>query len=824
MSQKLPHAHIARRFAFLFLLSVASIVFAETSFAGQPPKGEPIELKLRFDLEVKGPPEGGTPYFDHDGQLLVIVGRRIEAASVNARTGKSGPDLAAVGDLGTQHTFVLEKGKLLIQSDRGKEKNLVVWDTSTGKSSVIPFTNPGNGVPSLHYSANGRYVSIGDPREGKKGGPETPFRLLDTKTGKTIISMDWHNGRVLFTSDSSRVLTVDSSDRFRWFKLPTGQADGGWKFDREPSRANAKALSMSADGSVILYSGAPPKERNSIHILDGKTGAILHTFPPRTYHDSYGWVSPEGDSVVLVRTDGNGPGLAVEMFDTKGNMLAKVTAPGSGGMAGAIYQFALSWESRTVAMYERATKKLLLYDLPGGSTGPVVIRSKRDGDDKRSSVPGDAATAKAETAIRQVLKDDYAKKTPADHKALATKLLKLAAETNDDPATRYVMLRDARDLAQGIGDTTLTLQALDSLAKLYAIDGPTLQLVSLEKILASTTLPATAKLISETAAASARAASIDDELEEAVQFSQLAVDAAKKAKLPQATIDEADFNLSQAKKSRESFEVVRPALEKVFTTPDDPAANLAVGKYRCFVQNRWDEGLKHLTKGDDAALKAVAELDLKTPRTGVPEDTTVANSWWKYAQTAPPENRWAAQARTRYWYQKCLPGLTGFEKAQAEGRLGISVEGAEYRPGLMCEMSSKIPAVLKGKKVRLDPVIDFSGGEFSDAKLADLTLKWTGVIAPPRAGRYRLVAQTNDPVRVRVNGKLVIDAPGGPAKREVIVILNEQVTPFMVEFTTLNTDKHKLRLAWVAPGSNTEETIPLECFFHDKKYDNLLAP
>src|SRR5207245_9480238 len=105
------------------------------------------------------------------------------------------------------------------------------------------------------------------------------------------------------------------------------------------------------------------------------------------------------------------------------------------------------------------------------------------------------------------------------------------------------------------------------------------------------------------------------------------------------------------------------------------------------------------------------------------------------------------------------PGLTGLMKAQAEGRLGLTVGGVEYRPGLVCEFAAKNPAVLKGKKGRIDAGIDFSGGEFMDFLSAptDLTLKWTGAIVPPRAGRYRLVVATNDPVRVPVENQPVPD-------------------------------------------------------------------
>ena len=197
----------------------------------------------------------------------------------------------------------------------------------------------------------------------------------------------------------------------------------------------------------------------------------------------------------------------------------------------------------------------------------------------------------------------------------------------------------------------------------------------------------------------------------------------------------------------------------------------------------------------------------------------IADTWWEYAQTASPEELWSVQTRTRYWYGRCIPGLTGLNKARAESRLVFTHAGVEYRPGLVCEFSAKQPAVLKGKKARIDPIIDFSGGEFSDGtKQTDLTVKWTGSLVPPLAGRYELSATTGDPVRVRVDGKIVIDTVSAKSsKKEGQVVLGERPSSIVVEFFAPNTDRHKLKLFWTPPGATDEEPIPAESLYHDKK-------
>ncbi len=42
--------------------------------------------------------------------------------------------------------------------------------------------------------------------------------------------------------------------------------------------------------------------------------------------------------------------------------------------------------------------------------------------------------------------------------------------------------------------------------------------------------------------------------------------------------------------------------EKLKESPDDPAANLAVGSYLCFNKDQWERGLPMLAKGSDPAL------------------------------------------------------------------------------------------------------------------------------------------------------------------------------------------------------------------------------
>ena len=94
--------------------------------------------------------------------------------------------------------------------------------------------------------------------------------------------------------------------------------------------------------------------------------------------------------------------------------------------------------------------------------------------------------------------------------------------------------------------------------------------------------------------------------------------------------DEVQRRIKEIESARKTAEQLGPALEKLKTSPNDPAANLAVGENLCFVQNNWVEGLPHLAKGSDAELKSLASRDQAAPVSPA-EMTALGNDWWDAA-------------------------------------------------------------------------------------------------------------------------------------------------------------------------------------------------
>lgn len=55
------------------------------------------------------------------------------------------------------------------------------------------------------------------------------------------------------------------------------------------------------------------------------------------------------------------------------------------------------------------------------------------------------------------------------------------------------------------------------------------------------------------------------------------------------------------------LDAVKKAELKLAEKPDDPEANLTLGKYLAFVKGDWEGAIPHLSMGSDAILKAAAE-------------------------------------------------------------------------------------------------------------------------------------------------------------------------------------------------------------------------
>lgn len=131
--------------------------------------------------------------------------------------------------------------------------------------------------------------------------------------------------------------------------------------------------------------------------------------------------------------------------------------------------------------------------------------------DKRAPVPAADAVAKAEKTVKEIFAEEYKQKGAVARSILAGKLIEQAKEVKDDPATAFVLYREARDLYAEAAALEPAVAAADTLAKQFRLDVLEARLPAVEGVGRAAALPeATARGLAKTALDLADAAALAD--------------------------------------------------------------------------------------------------------------------------------------------------------------------------------------------------------------------------------------------------------------------------------------------------------------------------
>ena len=275
----------------------------------------------------------------------------------------------------------------------------------------------------------------------------------------------------------------------------------------------------------------------------------------------------------------------------------------------------------------------------------------------RVAPPAPAAIKEAEKNIRSLFKEEYAKKSGPDRVALAKTLLENGEKTADDPAARWVLLGEARDVALQAGELDLALRACDALGRAFTVRPAALKLEAIAKGKGAT---------GETAAAILEDAIRTNDFESAAKAAEAGrklagSDVALAARLAARAKEAAEMK-ARFVKAAKAFD----ALEK---NPEDPAANLEAGEFCCFAKGDWELGLPMLAKGGEGPLAALARKDLEGAEEPAPQ-AALGDAWWDLAEKQKGELKARYADRAADWYGRAVGGLQGLDKVKLEKRLG----------------------------------------------------------------------------------------------------------------------------------------------------------
>jgi WD40 repeat protein len=296
---------------------------------------------------------------------------------------------------------------------------------------------------------------------------------------------------------------------------------------------------------------------------------------------------------------------------------------------------------------------------------PATAPATEDGI--RLAVPSADSIAEAQRLAKELFAEDYAAaKTAESKRRLAAKLLSVAKDTHDDSAARFVLQEESTSAAVGGGDFDLAFEAIDELETRYQIDGLDRRVGVLTVV--SRLLPkGETERFTELALDVVGALVDHDQYTEAIRLLKLLASRAKRDK-------QVDLVAKIARREKEitafgvRFEGARAVREVLEKQPDDAQANRIFGEYLCLVKDDWASGCHHLARGDRPALKAAAESELAGP---AETDAQVAlgDAWWALADEYEDTEAEQVRRRAVFWYDICLPRLSGLSKVRVEKRV-----------------------------------------------------------------------------------------------------------------------------------------------------------
>jgi len=300
--------------------------------------------------------------------------------------------------------------------------------------------------------------------------------------------------------------------------------------------------------------------------------------------------------------------------------------------------------------------------------------------EEKTPVPDAAAQKAAEKTIKDLFKADYAKAAPTDKLALAQKLMEQGATTNDDVAAKFILLREARDIAAQFGDATLACRAVDERARVFDVDAVEEKTLALAKAESATRSPEAFKALAERYLELIDASISADKFDVAQRLSSK-VEAAARNSQQVSLVNRAKEKAKSVVDIQREVVNAKAAMKTLKENPADPAANTAVGKFLCFSKGDWEKGGAMLAKGNDAVLKTVGEMEAAKPA-DASSQLARADEWWDLAEKQTGAMKAAFKKRALWWYNSAAPAATGLAQTKAYTRIDSyeqSVNAADPR-------------------------------------------------------------------------------------------------------------------------------------------------
>jgi hypothetical protein len=284
----------------------------------------------------------------------------------------------------------------------------------------------------------------------------------------------------------------------------------------------------------------------------------------------------------------------------------------------------------------------------------------------RRPVPAPAAQAKSRKLFKELYAKELSDKSPAARRALAEKLLSQAASVSDAPADEFVLLVGATQAGKEASDFAISCQAADTLAEVYDLDGLRYKTDLAMKI---SLRGATPSATTQNCTTALRV--VDELLADGDDIAAMRLLQSLRAAGANGDVNsQIQERIKTLESIRSATDRVAPFQKKLSESPDDPAANLAVGEYLCFMKADWKRGLPLLAKSGKPAITAAATLDLASAANS-DRQIDVGDAWWDAAEKEAGPNQSAMRQHAANYYVNAVEGgkAPGLKRAILEKRI-----------------------------------------------------------------------------------------------------------------------------------------------------------
>lgn len=299
----------------------------------------------------------------------------------------------------------------------------------------------------------------------------------------------------------------------------------------------------------------------------------------------------------------------------------------------------------------------------------------------KAPIPDEESQKAAATRIAEVYKPDYAKAKSAMQKVeLAQKLFKEAQATKDDLASRYTLLRIARDIAAQQGDLVTAIEAIDLLASGYEVEQLSMKLEAASAAVKAVKPQAASKICVELILPIVADAISEDRYDTAQKLTDLALTSARSVR-DAALVKDLSAKLKEIEAAASSYQELSDVVSQLVEKPTDPDANLAVGRFHCFVKGDWERGVPMLALGNDAELKklAIAELRGSENKNRI-DNVELGDAWWDYGESLSAGPQRSVRGHAAALYGNVFSQLAGLNKKRVEQRLTAAQAPPFSRP------------------------------------------------------------------------------------------------------------------------------------------------